>query len=660
MPRKPTSCLVRPSVTETCSGSMSDSGDTMGRYLSAEGDLPAGLHALRAIGGGELISRSSVGDRERVDTRVVSVLVDSVAANLAGPGILGRRLRQSAHRNGRSRGRPVLAGPERRLRASHGGCGPRGGQRPGRHLQSGADPGSLCRPPASKASSGHRSGRQITLVPVPGDRAGHRDDADPPHGGRPSPRGPTGGRARGGADIRVVRRCADTPELLSVAASGAADLALVSATFRGVDRDALRSLAVMGCARSASALPDDGSPNEVLRQLGSPTSWTPGLRRLNRPSLRSLGIGEGLASVGAGGAFSRATDPVDRPAPDLVGQAVLRPPGCDPSVSEQDSTRPRSQSHPRSRSDPAMTVRWGGWWPCGARPAPRPDDPRGEPGGPGRLGGQAGALIDADTWGGSIGKSSAWSMGRPASRRLPELSEQECSTCPGSRGCLLRWPRPACPDRPARPDRWHEVRRPPWRTSRRRHPIGAGRHRRLWLRDRGRRRVQLRYRRTPAQCHDAREPGRRGRTGRCRVRRSCGPAATRPAVQDVVEHADVTPRVVVSKTRRSACGPDPGAHHHRLLGRFAGLDVVHCLPWAPDETDRALWEGRSLSRSQATDERVTAIRAFAGGWLLTQESPPFDGDVVDVAEPSSCRSRPLSDTMAPCLTDSPRSMPPSW
>ena len=47
-------------------------------------------------------------------------------------------------------------------------------------------------------------------------------------------------------DIRVVRRCADTPELLSVAASGAADLALVSATFRGVDRDALRSLASHG------------------------------------------------------------------------------------------------------------------------------------------------------------------------------------------------------------------------------------------------------------------------------------------------------------------------------------------------------------------------------------------------------------------------------
>ena len=75
----------------------------------------AGQHAQRAIGGGELIFRSSVGDRERVDTRVMSVLVDSVAANsLAQGSLVDVYVNRPTGTTGPG-GRPVLAGPERRL-----------------------------------------------------------------------------------------------------------------------------------------------------------------------------------------------------------------------------------------------------------------------------------------------------------------------------------------------------------------------------------------------------------------------------------------------------------------------------------------------------------------------------------------------------------------
>ena len=147
-------------------------GDTMGRYLSAEGDLPAGLHALRAIGGGELISRSSVGDRERVDTRVVSVLVDSVAAtSLAQGSLVDVYVNRPTGTTGPG-GRPVLAGPERRLERATVAAVPEEGSVLGGI--SSQVPIQLIVPTSAVQGlvEDIDLAAKITLVPVPGDRAG--------------------------------------------------------------------------------------------------------------------------------------------------------------------------------------------------------------------------------------------------------------------------------------------------------------------------------------------------------------------------------------------------------------------------------------------------------------------------------------------------------
>ena len=63
--------------------------------------------------------------------------------------------------------------------------------------------------------------------------------------------------------VEVVRRCADVAELLSTGASGVADVAVVSADFRGLDRDALRHLALAARQRV-------GFARRLARKAGQP------------------------------------------------------------------------------------------------------------------------------------------------------------------------------------------------------------------------------------------------------------------------------------------------------------------------------------------------------------------------------------------------------
>ncbi len=76
--------------------------------------------------------------------------------------------------------------------------------------------------------------------------------------------------------VSVVRRCADVAELLSTGASGIADVAIVSADFRGLDRDALRHLAGHGVRVAAFVAAGDEAGEARLRQLGVNTLIRPG------------------------------------------------------------------------------------------------------------------------------------------------------------------------------------------------------------------------------------------------------------------------------------------------------------------------------------------------------------------------------------------------
>lgn len=73
------------------------------------------------------------------------------------------------------------------------------------------------------------------------------------------------GRSR---SLDVVRRCADLPELLAVAAAGQADVAVVSVDLPGLDLTSIRDLRVNDVAVLGVARRDDEPAERLLRQLG--------------------------------------------------------------------------------------------------------------------------------------------------------------------------------------------------------------------------------------------------------------------------------------------------------------------------------------------------------------------------------------------------------
>lgn len=70
------------------------------------------------------------------------------------------------------------------------------------------------------------------------------------------------------ARYTVTRRCPDLPDLLASAATGLADVALVSAGLRSLDRPALHHLQVHGVAVAGVVAPRDEVAERRLRQLG--------------------------------------------------------------------------------------------------------------------------------------------------------------------------------------------------------------------------------------------------------------------------------------------------------------------------------------------------------------------------------------------------------
>ena len=69
--------------------------------------------------------------------------------------------------------------------------------------------------------------------------------------------------------VAVVRRCADVAELMSTGASGTADVAVVSADFRGLDRDALRHLARERAIVAELTGMVGAQPGELTERIGA-------------------------------------------------------------------------------------------------------------------------------------------------------------------------------------------------------------------------------------------------------------------------------------------------------------------------------------------------------------------------------------------------------
>ena len=191
--------------------------------------------------------------------------------------------------------------------------------------------------------------------------------------------------------VRVVRRCADLPELVACAAAGVATVVVVSANLRGLDAGTVERLRHHGCGVVALVDPDDGPGGRgpLLLDLGAD-------QVLDAPAPPV----EVAAAIRAADAC-RAAIPGER----TGAPAALADPRLALSV-EQPAHRPRPSGRADAAAAPAGAVRSGRvvavWGPVGS---------------PGRTTVAVGLaaelagcghevlLVDADTYGASVAQS---------------------------------------------------------------------------------------------------------------------------------------------------------------------------------------------------------------------------------------------------------------
>jgi MinD-like ATPase involved in chromosome partitioning or flagellar assembly len=374
------------------------------------------------------------------------------------------------------------------------------------------------------------------------------------------------------ADVTLVRRCADVAELLSAGAAGVARVAVVSPDLRGLDRDALRHLAGHGVRVAALVATDDEDGERRLRQLGVAT--------ILRPGDDAVAVARALVTL-AGATTSGAVDSAA-----VAGTASRAAAGATGGIGADDD--------PHGGSDPPvatpLTVVWG---PTGA---------------PGRTtvavtlaaqladAGVRTLLVDLDTWGASVAQVLGLVDEAPGVAAAARASEQGTLDVPG----LARLAPEVVPGLRVltglpRADRWPELR-----------PAAVE--------------DVLRLARAVAEhvvvdtgfaveddeelSYDTAAPRRNAATltaleaaDHLVVVGSADPVGLQRlvrAVQDVAVLPSPRPTVVVTKVRASVAGRRPERAIGDVLRRFAGMDAVRFLPWAPDECDAARLAGRSL------------------------------------------------------------------
>ncbi|GAA4109582.1 P-loop NTPase [Knoellia locipacati] len=433
------------------------------------------------------------------------------------------------------------------------------------------------------------------------------------------------------AGLTVVRRCADVAELLSTGASGIADLAVVSADFRGLDRDALRHLAGHGVRVAGLVAVGDDAGEARLRQLGVSTlvrpdaeaedvarilvdlaergsTSTPSLsaRQPGSAATPGAGVGDGTATPSAD-ELTRWLDGTAFPDAPLTGAPVASAHGVTSDRADGSSDAESGGGPDRGR----VTVVWG---PTGA---------------PGRTTvavtlaaslasrGVSTLLVDLDTWGASVAQSLALIDEAPGVAAAARASEQgTLDTAALSRvapevtsGLRVLTGIPKA-------ERWPELRAAAVedvleksRSLAQHVVVDCG----FSIEDD----EELSY--------DTAAPRRNATTltalegaDSLVVVGAADPIGLQRlvrAVQDVAVVPSPQPVVVVNKVRASATGGRPEQAISDVLGRFAGLEEPIFVPWAPDECDAALLAGRSLVEqapdapvSRAIDAVVQAVR----------------------------------------------------
>ena len=395
------------------------------------------------------------------------------------------------------------------------------------------------------------------------------------------------------ADVTLVRRCADVEELLSAGAAGVARVAVVSPDLRGLDRDALRHLAGHGVRVAGLVATDDEEGERRLRQLGVATILRPvddaatvaralvalaGATTSGTPVADATVVGAASPSAGAG---------ADRGRP--VGGSAEDDTDVDPPVPTP------------------VTMVWG---PTGA---------------PGRttvavtLAAQLAAagvrtlLVDLDTWGASVAQVLGLVDEAPGVAAAARASEQGTLDVRG----LARLAPEVVPGLRVltglpRADRWPELRAAAvedvLRLAR-----GVADH---VVVDTG-----FAVEDDEELSYDTAAPRRNAATltaleasDQLVVVGAADPVGLQRlvrAVQDIAVLPSPRPTIVVTKVRASVAGRHPERAIGDVLRRFAGMDGVRFLPWAPDECDLALLAGRSLVEVAPRSDLTVAVAELA-------------------------------------------------
>jgi Flp pilus assembly CpaE family ATPase len=447
----------------------------------------------------------------------------------------------------------------------------------------------------------------------------------------------------GSNDVRVVRRCADAAELVSVAAAGTGDVAVVSVTFRGIDRELLRTLAGHGVRVVGMCERSDEPGERVLRQLG--------VARVVHPDTPPEEIVAALA-VDEGGQGPAPTTPataVTTPGGDAHPAGRL---GAAPGVgasSRGGAHHPGSVPSPSGSgaTGPEAPLGAGGDAGGGARPSdsPHPDGGVAEPaqpgeprrpgiviavwgpvGSPGRTtlavnlaaelaaAGTATLLVDADTWGASVGQVLGLLDEAPGLAAATRLSEQGALDVAAlARVAPEVAPRLRVLTGLPRADRWPEARAGAVGDL-----LAVARHLvEVVVVDCG-----FAVEDDEELSYDTVAPRRNAATLTVLERADqvvlvgaadpVGLQRLARAAEELGSRTSGIRTVVVNKVRASVDGPGPERAITQVLSRFSGLTDLTFLPWAPAECDLALWEGRTLADVAPEGALVREVRRLAG------------------------------------------------
>lgn len=402
-----------------------------------------------------------------------------------------------------------------------------------------------------------------------------------------------------GTDAQIVRRCPDLADLLAVAGSGLAQVAMVSADLRGLDRTALDHL--RKCSVTVVGI---YPPGDEMAEL----------------HLRQLGIADVIPADASGEVIQEALDALEgqpRPGP----QAAWLPQG--PGQAEL-------AADPHGQPDSA-----GGH----GAPAGAPDqvgaDGRdalgriiavwGPAGAPGRTTvalnlaselarlGQPTVLVDADTYGGCIAQSlslldeapglaAATRSADQGSLDLEVLARLAPEVCAGLR-VLTGIPKA---------ERWPELR------------AAALEHVLTLTRRLGRFTVidcGFSLEDDEELSYDTLAPRRNAATltslavaDQVLAVGAGDPIGLQRLVRGLQELGTVAspvPTVVVNRVRASAVGPRPERRIREALTRFAGIDELRFVPDDPATLDGALLTGRSLAEAAPDSQVRQSLLALA-------------------------------------------------